>query len=87
MYAVGSNSAATGFMAELDAIAACVIGGVSFTGGVGRIRGIVTGVILLQVISIALQWLGVSSDVRLVITGALILTAVALDMRKYRAKK
>ena len=84
---VGSNSAATGFMAELDAIAACVIGGVSFTGGVGRIRGIVTGVILLQVISIALQWLGVSSDVRLIITGALILTAVALDMRKYRARK
>ena len=84
---VGSNSAATGFMAELDAIAACVIGGVSFTGGVGRIRGIVTGVILLQVISVALQWLGVSSDVRLVITGALILTAVALDMRKYRVRK
>jgi len=84
---VGSNSATTGVMAELDAIAACVIGGVSFTGGVGKIRGIVTGVILLQVISVALQWLGVSSDVRLIITGAIILAAVALDMRKYLAKK
>ena len=84
---VGSNSPSTGFMAELDAIAACVIGGVSFTGGVGKIRGIVTGVILLQVIAVALQWLGVSSDIRLVITGALILLAVSLDMRKYLSKK
>jgi methyl-galactoside transport system permease protein len=84
---IGSNGPNTGVMAELDAIAACVIGGVSFTGGVGRIRGIVTGVILLQVISVALQWLGVSSDVRLIITGAIILAAVSLDMRKYLAKK
>jgi len=84
---IGSNSATTGFMAELDAIAACVIGGVSFTGGVGKIRGIVTGVILLQVISVALQWLGVSSDIRLIITGFIILAAVSLDMRKYLAKK
>jgi len=84
---IGSNGPTTGVMAELDAIAACVIGGVSFTGGVGKIRGIVTGVILLQVISVALQWLGVSSDVRLIITGAIILAAVSLDMRKYLAKK
>ena len=84
---VGSNGPTTGVNAELDAIAACVIGGVSFTGGVGKIRGIVTGVILLQVISVALQWLGVSSDVRLIITGAIILAAVSLDMRKYLAKK
>jgi len=84
---IGSNGPNTGVMAELDAIAACVIGGVSFTGGVGKIRGIVTGVVLLQVISVALQWLGVSSDVRLIITGAIILAAVSLDMRKYLAKK
>ena len=84
---IGSNGPMTGVMSELDAIAACVIGGVSFTGGVGKIRGIVTGVILLQVISVALQWLGVSSDVRLIITGAIILAAVSLDMRKYLAKK
>lgn len=84
---IGSNSATTGFMSELDAIAACVIGGVSFTGGVGKIRGIVTGVILLQIIAVALQWLGVSSDVRLIITGAIILAAVSLDMQKYLTKK
>ena len=84
---VGSNSPATGFLSELDAIAACVIGGVSFTGGVGKISGIVTGVILLQVISVALQWLGISGDIQFIITGIVILLAVAIDMRKYLAKR
>ena len=83
----GSNSPTTGVNAELDAIAACVIGGVSFTGGIGKISGVVTGVILLQIISVALQWLGVPSDRQYIITGAIILVAVAIDMRKYLAKK
>jgi methyl-galactoside transport system permease protein len=84
---IGSNSPATGVNAELDAIAACVIGGVSFTGGTGKISGIITGVILLQIISVALQWLGVSGDMQYIIKGAIILVAVAIDMRKYLAKK
>ena len=79
----GSNSATTGVNAELDAIAACVIGGVSFTGGVGKISGIITGVILLQIISVALQWLGVPSDMQYITKGAIILVACAIDMRKY----
>ena len=83
---IGSNSAATGFLVELDAIAACVIGGVSFTGGVGKISGIVMCVVLLQVISVALQWLGVSGDIQFIIKGFIILIAVAIDMRKYLAK-
>jgi len=84
---IGSNGPSTGVMAELDAIAACVIGGVSFTGGVGKISGIVLGVLLLSVSAVALQWLGISGDMQLIITGSLILFAVALDMRKYLAKK
>jgi len=84
---IGSNGPTTGVNAELDAIAACVIGGVSFTGGTGKISGIVTGVVLLQIISVALQWLGVSSDMQFIIKGALILIAVSIDMRKYLAKK
>jgi len=84
---IGSNSPSTGLNAELDAIAACVIGGVSFLGGVGKISGIITGVILLQIISVALQWLGVSGDVQYIIKGGIILIAVAIDMRKYLAKK
>jgi len=84
---IGSNGPSTGLNAELDAIAACVIGGVSFTGGVGKISGIITGVILLQIISVALQWLGVSGDIQYIIKGAIILIAVAIDMRKYLAKR
>jgi methyl-galactoside transport system permease protein len=84
---IGANGPSTGVNAELDAIAACVIGGVSFTGGTGKISGIITGVILLQIISVALQWLGVSGDMQYIIKGAIILVAVAIDMRKYLAKK
>jgi len=84
---IGSNGPTTGVNAELDAIAACVIGGVSFTGGTGKISGIVTGVILLTIISVALQWLSVSSAMQFIIKGALILIAVSIDMRKYLAKK
>ena len=84
---IGSNSASTGVNYELDAIAACVIGGVSFTGGVGKISGVVAGVVLLQVIAVALQWLSVSAAFVYVIKGLIILVAVAIDMRKYLAKK
>jgi len=84
---IGSNTPNTGREFELDAIAACVIGGVSFTGGVGKISGILTGVFMLQVIQVALQWLSVSASLQYVITGMIILVAVSLDMQKYLTKK
>ncbi len=84
---VGSNSATAGLNAELDGIAACVIGGVSFNGGMGKISGIVLGVVLLQTITVALQWLGVSTNLQYIIKGAIILVAVAIDMRKYLVRK
>jgi methyl-galactoside transport system permease protein len=83
----GSNSPTTAEGYELDAIAACVIGGVSFTGGTGKISGVVTGVILLQLISVALQWLTVPSHNQYIIKGLIILVSVAIDMNKYHAKK
>ena len=43
---IGANTANTGLNYELDAIAACVIGGVSFVGGIGKIRGVIIGVVL-----------------------------------------
>lgn len=84
---IGGPGATAGNNAELDAIAACVIGGVSFVGGIGKISGIVIGVILLQLISVALQWMSVSANLVYIIKGAIILFAVTLDMRKYIAKK
>ncbi|OON93165.1 MAG: hypothetical protein ATN31_00900 [Candidatus Epulonipiscioides saccharophilum] len=84
---VGSNTAATGNGYELDAIAACVIGGVSFTGGIGKVRGVIVGVILLQIINAALIFLNVPGSITYIIRGAIILVACAIDMRKYLTKK
>ena len=83
----GSIAAGTGANYECDAIAACVIGGVSFVGGTGKISGIVMGVLVLRIIFIALTMLGVSSSSLYIIKGAIILCACALDMRKYLVKK
>lgn len=72
---------------ECDAIAACVIGGVSFVGGTGKISGIVIGVLLLQIIFAGLNFLSVSANMLYIIKGLIILIACAIDMRKYLVKK
>lgn len=84
---VASNTANTGANYELDAIAACVIGGVSFVGGIGKISGIVTGVLMLRIIFIGLNFLKVDASYIYLVKGAIILFACALDMRKYLTKK
>ncbi len=84
---IGSNSASTGLNYELDAIAACVIGGVSFVGGIGKIRGVITGVVLLRIIFVGLTFLRIDSNMQYVIKGLIILVACALDMRKYLVRK
>lgn len=83
----GSIAAGTGLNAECDAIAACVIGGVSFVGGTGKISGIILGVVVLRLIFVALTMLGVDSSSLYIIKGAIILCACSLDMRKYLVKK
>lgn len=83
----GSVAANTGLNAECDAIAACVIGGVSFVGGTGKISGIILGVVVLRLIFVALTMLGVDSSSLYIIKGAIILCACSLDMRKYLVKK
>ena len=84
---VASNTANTGFNYELDAIAACVIGGVSFVGGIGKIRGIIIGVLLLRLIFVGLNMASVPQDLIYLVKGGIILFACALDMRKYLVKK
>ncbi len=84
---IGSNSPATGQNYELDAIAACVIGGVSFVGGIGSISGIVVGVLLLRIIFVGLTFLSVSANLQYIIKGLIILIACAIDMRKYLVRK
>ena len=84
---IASNTANTGVNHELDAIAACVIGGVSFVGGIGKISGIVIGVIMLRLIFVALPLVGMDQNLQYAIKGGIILFACALDMRKYLVKK
>lgn len=84
---LGSIAQNTGLNYECDAIAACVIGGVSFVGGTGKISGIVMGVFILRIIFTALTMLGIDQNFQYLIKGAIILVACSLDMRKYLVKK
>ena len=84
---IGNANIVTGTNYDLDAIAACVIGGVSFSGGVGKISGIMLGTLLLQIINYGLVFINVHSYWILFIKGALIIAAVALDSRKYIQKR
>lgn len=77
----GANSA-YGNSYEFDAISSCVVGGVSLSGGVGKVSGAVIGVILFTLISYGLAYIGVNSNWQLIVKGIIILSAVALDMKK-----
>ena len=83
----GGASTATGTGYELEAIAACTIGGVSVNGGVGKISGILIGVLVFEVLKICLQFLRFDPAYTFIAQGLVIIIAVALDLRKYLAKK
>ncbi len=84
---ISSISQSTGLNYESDAIAACVIGGVSFVGGTGKISGIVLGVFVLRIIFVALNFLSIDPNLQYIIKGLIILAACSLDMRKYLVRK
>lgn len=84
---IGSATNNLGFMYELDAIAACVVGGVSFAGGVGTVIGVVTGVLIFTVINYGLTYIGVNPYWQYIIKGSIIILAVAIDSLKYAKKK
>ncbi|MDD6577751.1 MAG: galactoside ABC transporter permease [Lachnospiraceae bacterium] len=84
---VGSGSAAYGQGWDMDAIAACVVGGVSFTGGIGKISGVVVGVLIFTALTYSLTILGVDTNLQFVFEGIIILAAVTLDCLKYIRKK
>lgn len=84
---ISSVTQGTGLNYECDGIAACVIGGVSFVGGTGKISGIVLGVFILRIIFAALNFLSIDMNYQYIIKGLIILVACSLDMRKYLVKK
>lgn len=85
--AKGSASAGYGGGWETDAIAACVVGGISFSGGVGKIGGAVFGVVIFTALTYALSILNIDTNLQFVIKGIIILAAVAMDSIKYLKKK
>ena len=80
-----TNNLGVGY--ELDAIAACVVGGVSLQGGLGSISGVITGVLIFQVINYGLNFIDVNPYVQFIIKGAIILFAITIDTQKYIKKR
>ncbi|MGP4038553.1 ABC transporter permease [Gracilibacillus sp. D59] len=79
-----SGQPTAGDMAELDAIAAVVLGGTSMTGGAGKIGGTVIGALIIGVLSNGLNLMGVSSFWQYIVKGIVILIAVYADVIKKR---
>lgn len=76
---IGQPTAAESY--EMDAITACVVGGVSMTGGVGKPWGVVVGTLLITVIANGLDILGVSSHWQKIVKGLIIVLAVLIDVK------
>lgn len=83
----GGASVNMGMGYELEAIAACTIGGVSVNGGIGRISGVIIGVLVFELLKTCLQFLGIDPNYQYIAQGIVIVVAIALDIRKYIAKK
>ncbi len=81
-----SGAPLTGEGYELDAIAACVIGGFSMDGGVGKWYGMIIGALILSVMGNGLDILGVSSYYQKILKGAIIIIIVLLDVRGKRRR-
>ncbi len=81
---IGQPTAAESY--EMDAITACVVGGVSMSGGVGKPWGVVIGCLLITVIANGLDIMGVSSHWQKIVKGAIIVLAVLIDV-KGKSKK
>lgn len=83
----GGASSNMGMSYELEAIAACTIGGVSVNGGIGKVSGVIIGVAVFELLKSAMQFLGINTNYQYIAQGIVIVVAIALDIRKYIAKK
>ena len=83
----GGTSVNMGMGYELEAIAACTIGGVSVNGGIGKVSGVIIGVLVFEFLKTCLQFLGIDPNYQYIAQGIVIVVAIALDIRKYIAKK
>ena len=72
------SSAGSNF--EMDAISACVVGGVSASGGAGTVMGMVIGATLIGVINLGMSLMGIDANFQKVVKGVVLLGAVAFDI-------
>ncbi len=86
LYSARMNGAqpSAGNMFELDAIAACFVGGASTTGGVGRVSGALIGGLVMAVLSNGMQLMGATTSTQQIVKGAVLLLAVAFDVYNKR---
>jgi methyl-galactoside transport system permease protein len=83
----GGASVNLGLGYEMEAIAACTIGGVSVSGGRGKVSSAIIGVAVFELLKAALQFLGVNANAQWIALGVIIFIAISLDIRKYVARK
>jgi len=83
----GGASVNLGLGYEMEAIAACTIGGVSVTGGRGKVTSAIVGVAVFELLKAALQFLGMNAYTQYIAIGIVIFIAISIDIRKYVAKK
>ena len=81
-----SGTCTSGDGAEMDAIAAVVVGGTSMAGGSGRLGGTLIGVLIIGILNNGLNLMGVNSDWQYIIKGAVILLAVYVDFLRSTRK-
>lgn len=77
---LASANANSGATYDNDAIAACIVGGASFTGGKGTIWGTLIGAMIMAVIRNGLNLMGASNDVQYIVIGGVIILAVTIDV-------
>jgi ribose/xylose/arabinose/galactoside ABC-type transport system permease subunit len=75
----GSAAPATGPGTEFSCMTACVLGGVSFKGGEGKIWGVVVGVLILGVLSNGMQLIGMGTYAQFIVKGFVLFAAVGFD--------
>lgn len=80
----GASTTSVGELMELDAIAACVIGGASLKGGRGTILGTILGALIMASLLNGMTLLAVSPELKLIVRGAVLVLAVVMDVRMRR---
>lgn len=83
---LGAGTNSMGTLAELSVIAAAVIGGTSLRGGIGSVAGAILGAVLMQSLDNGMVLLGVSSPLRQIFIGLVLIAAVQVDVAPERRR-